>query len=212
MKKTRQIDGSDAAAVDVEPAVDDRAMRAELVPKSRLLARVLRHRPELWGVQLDREGWCQVSDLLAGASSHDQGLTVEELLEIVETNDKRRFSLSIDGLHIRAAQGHSVAVDLKLRTFVPPPVLYHGTVRKHLPAIRREGLRPMNRHAVHLSATKEAAVAVGSRRGTPVVLVVDSYRMNRDGHQFQQAENFVWLIAEVPPQYLKTTSSKRSRG
>lgn len=185
-------------------------MRQELVPKSRSLARVLRHKPGLWGVRLDREGWCQVSDLLVGAANNGQHLTVEDLLEIVETNDKQRFTLSPDGLRIRAAQGHSVDVDLKLRTRVPPPVLYHGTVRKWLPAILREGLRPMSRHAVHLSATKEAALAVGARRGAPVVLIVDSYAMNRNGHQFQQAENGVWLTAAVPPKYLRLPPPRES--
>ena len=178
-------------------------MRPELINKSRQLARVLRHKPELWGLRLDREGWCQVSDLLAGAACHGQHLTADELLEIVETNDKARFTLSPDGPSIRAAQGHSVEVDLRLCTKVPPPVLYHGTIRKHMPAILREGLRPMSRHAVHLSATKEAASAVGARRGAPVILVVDSYAMHRDGYQFQQAENSVWLTAAVPSKYLR---------
>lgn len=178
-------------------------MRPELVSKSRTLARVLRHKPELWGVRLDSEGWCQISKLLAGAAAHGQDLTVDELFEIVETNDKGRFTLSTDGRSIRAAQGHSVDVDLNLRTAVPPSVLFHGTVRKHLPAILKEGLRAMSRHAVHLSATKEAALAVGARRGTPVVLVVDSYAMNRDGLEFQQAENAVWLTAAVPSKYLR---------
>ena len=177
-------------------------MRPELAPKSRMLARVLRHKPALWGLQLDPSGWCTVEALIAGAAKHGSMMTVGELQEIVATNDKSRFTLSPDGLRIRAAQGHSVTVDLKLRTELPPPVLYHGTVRKNLVAIRREGLRPMSRHAVHLSATEEAAVGVGSRRGAAVVLIVDSYAMNRDGLRFQQAANGVWLTAAVPPQYL----------
>lgn len=185
-------------------------MRPELVPKSRQLARVLRHKPELWDVGLDGEGWCQVSDLLVGAADHGQGITVDELLEIVETNEKRRFTLSADGRSIRAAQGHSLEVDLKLCTLVPPPVLYHGTVRKNIAAILGEGLRPMSRHAVHLSATKEAAHAVGARRGVPVVLIVDSYAMNRDGLEFQQAENAVWLTAGVPPKYLRLPPPRES--
>lgn len=161
-------------------------------------------------MRLDREGWCQIIDLLTGAACHGQNLTADELLEIVETNDKARFTLSPDGHRIRAAQGHSVDVDLKLRTTVPPPVLYHGTVRKNLPAILREGLRPMTRHAVHLSATKNAAIAVGARRGAPVVLVVDSYAMNKNGFQFQQAENLVWLTAVVPPEYLRLPQPRES--
>lgn len=187
---------------------DAKTMRPELVPKSRLLARVLRHKPDLWRVKLDREGWCTVATLTEGAAKAGQPLSLDELHEIVATNDKARFTLSPDSLRIRAVQGHSVPVDLRLRTVPPPPVLYHGTVRKFLEAIRREGLRPMSRHAVHLSATKEAAVAVGSRRGIAVVLVVDSYAMNRDGHAFQQAENGTWLAATVPPQYLKLLTSK----
>lgn len=204
MKNSRssQVKRTDAQAANEASAAAGRVMRSELVPKSRTLARVLRHRPELWGVRLDREGWCQVEDLLAGAARNGEVLTAEELREIVETNDKKRFSMSKDGLRIRAAQGHSVDVELKLRTLVPPPVLYHETVRKHLEAIRREGLRPMHRHAVHLSETKAAAVAVGSRRGAAVVLIVDSFTMNRDGLQFQQAENGTWLTAAVPARYL----------
>ncbi|MDM0018033.1 RNA 2'-phosphotransferase [Variovorax saccharolyticus] len=180
-------------------------MRPELVPKSRALARVLRHRPEIWGVRLDREGWCQVDALLAGAASHGQALSLAELHEIVDANDKQRFGVSPDGRRIRAVQGHSVSVDLKLPTRTPPPVLYHGTVRKHLPAIRREGLLPMNRHAVHLSTTKDAAEAVGRRRGAPVVLVVDSYAMHRAGLKFQQAENGIWLTAAVPAKFLNSS-------
>ncbi|MDM0108659.1 RNA 2'-phosphotransferase [Variovorax sp. J22R24] len=184
-------------------------MKPDLVPKSRLLARVLRHKPELWGVKLDREGWCTVEALMEGAAKVGQMLSLGELHEIVATNDKARFTLSPDGVRIRAAQGHSVPVVLNLRTVVPPPVLYHGTVRKNLPAIRREGLKPMSRHAVHLSATKEAAAAVGGRRGAPVVLIVDSYAMNRAGFEFQQAENDVWLTAAVPPQFLKLLAHMR---
>lgn len=47
----------------------------------------------------------------------------------------------------------------------PPPYLYHGTVTRYLDAIRTEGLRPMNRHDVHLSPDRETATRVGARRG-----------------------------------------------
>ena len=84
---------------------------------------------------------------------------MDELLEIVATNEKFRVTLSPDGFPIRAAQGHSVPVDLKLRTVVPPPALYHGTVRKQLSAIRREGLLPMK--------PKVVPGAGGPGRGAP---------------------------------------------
>ena len=60
----------------------------------------------------------------------------------------------------------------------------------------------MKRHHVHLSGDRDAAKAVGARRGTPVVLVVDAARMHRDGHRFYLSENAVWLTDRVPARYL----------
>lgn len=93
---------------------------------------------------------------------------------MVATNDKRRFA--VEGTRIRASQGHSVEVDLGLPAATPPSHLYHGTVASNLDAIRAEGLRPMNRHDVHLSPDRETATRVGARRGRPVVLGVDAGR------------------------------------
>ena len=78
-------------------------------------------------------------------------------------------------------------------------MLYHGTVGRFLDAIRSEGLRPMDRDAVHLSPDRETATRVGARRGRPVVLPVDAGAMHRDGHTFRISENGVWLVDAVPP-------------
>lgn len=171
--------------------------------KSKLLARWLRHRPDAIGLRLDNQGWTVIDELLTKAAAAGAAMTQEELMQVVVGNDKQRFSLSQDGLRIRAAQGHSIEVDLKLAIKTPPPVLFHGTVSKFLAAIRKQGLLPGTRRDVHLSATKETAVAVGARRGTPVVLIIETYRLVRDGFQFRCADNGVWLIPSVPPQYLR---------
>lgn len=122
--------------------------------------------------------------------------------EVVTTNDKQRFAFSDDGLFIRANQGHSVTVDLQLEPCEPPEVLYHGTVANALAAIQAEGLMPMSRQHVHLSADRETADRVGSRRGKPTILTVRSGQMWRDGHRFYQSANGVWLTDAVPPAYL----------
>jgi putative RNA 2'-phosphotransferase len=170
---------------------------------SRFLSYVLRHRPDSIGISLDKQGWANVPELLAKAAAVGTAITVDELLEIVEQDDKKRFVFSDDATCIRAAQGHSVQVDLKLTVKAPPPVLYHGTVGKFLADIRKQGLRPMNRHDVHLSSDKETANRVAIRRGKPVILVIETYPMVRDGYQFCVSDNGVWLIPEVPPRYIK---------
>lgn len=173
------------------------------IEKSKALARWLRHRPDAIGLTLDKNGWTDVCELLAKADKAGISLTTDELTQIVTHDDKQRFTLSPDGLRIRAAQGHSVAIDLTLPVKTPPPVLYHGTVNRFLQSIRKQGLIPGSRRDVHLSATKETARAVGARRGTPVVIIVETFPLLRDGFEFRCADNGVWLISHVPAKYLK---------
>jgi putative RNA 2'-phosphotransferase len=171
------------------------------VKVSKYLSKHLRHQPERIGLSLDEGGWIEIDALIAAAAAHGFRFTRDELDHVVAANDKRRFA--IDGTRIRASQGHSIDVDLGLAPATPPPYLHHGTVARSLDAIRVEGLRPMNRHDVHLSPDRETATRVGARRGRPVVLSVDSGAMHRDGHVFHVSANGVWLTKAVPPQYLR---------
>jgi putative RNA 2'-phosphotransferase len=66
----------------------------------------------------------------------------------------------------------------------------------------------MNRHDVHLSKDKETASKVAVRRGMPVILVIETFPMLRDGYKFRVSNNGVWLIPEVPPKYIKFPYSK----
>ncbi|MET7692597.1 RNA 2'-phosphotransferase [Streptomyces sp. NPDC005483] len=175
------------------------------VKVSKYLSKHLRHQPERIGLTLDEAGWVEIDVLIAAATAHGFRFTRDELDHVVAANDKQRFA--IDGTRIRASQGHSIDVDLGLPPATPPPYLYHGTVAPHLDAIRAEGLRPMNRHDVHLSADRETATRVGARRGRPVVLSVDAHAMHHDGHIFHVSANGVWLTQAVPPRYLRFPQS-----
>ncbi|MFE2054735.1 MULTISPECIES: RNA 2'-phosphotransferase [unclassified Streptomyces] len=171
------------------------------VKVSKYLSKHLRHEPGRIGLVLDTHGWVPVDELLRACARHGFALTRDELDHVVAVNDKRRFT--VDGDRIRANQGHSVTVDLGLPPAEPPAYLYHGTVARFLDAIRAEGLRPMDRHHVHLSPDRETAVRVGARRGVPVVLSVDTGAMHRAGHLFHVSANGVWLTDSVPPAYLR---------
>lgn len=177
--------------------------KKHLIRVSKRLSRHLRHAPGDIGITLTPDGWVDVGTLLAALRRNGLPLTRSQLDEVVEGNDKRRFAFDESGLRIRASQGHSVDVDLALPTATPPDLLYHGTVSRFLDTILFEGLRPMKRHAVHLSANTETARTVGGRRGVPVVLLVDATGMAAAGHEFQVSENGVWLTAAVPPEFLR---------
>ena len=84
-----------------------------LTRTSRYLALVLRHKPQAAGITLDSHGWADVRQLLEGVN-RTRHLTMEELEEIVRTDEKGRYAFNEDRTRIRANQGHSVPVDVEL--------------------------------------------------------------------------------------------------
>lgn len=174
----------------------------ELTRISKMLSLVLRHQPGTIGLMLDAQGWADTGELIDKMNGHGFALSEDLLHEVVATNNKQRFSFNEDRTRIRAVQGHSLAVDLQLKAAEPPDYLYHGTGRQSVEAILATGLNRQQRHHVHLSADLETAVKVGRRHGIPKVFVIKSGDMRRDGHTFFLSDNGVWLVAEVPPQYL----------
>ena len=173
-----------------------------LTETSRFISLILRHKPEVIGIHLDDHGWAKVDELIDGIAKK-QEFNMDILEEIVRTDSKQRYSFNEDKTLIRANQGHSIPVDVELKEAVPPEELWHGTGEKYVESIDKMGLLPKNRLYVHLSKEKDTAVKVGSRHGKPVLYIVKSGEMCRDGYKFYLSENGVWLTKEVSVKYLQ---------
>lgn len=169
---------------------------------SRFLSLVLRHKPEAIGIQLDNHGWANVDELLT-ALRQRRPLTMAQLEDIVQTDEKQRYSFNEDRTKIRANQGHSIPVDVELKVCTPPEILYHGTSEKYVDSILAQGLLHRSRLYVHLSGDIETAKKVGARHGRPRVFSVNSGQMHRNGYNFFLSENGIWLTEAVPPKYLE---------
>lgn len=167
----------------------------------RLIALILRHKPEMIGIKLDEHGWADVDKLLEGVN-RNHSLTREQLEEIVRTDNKQRFPFNEDKTKIRANQGHSISVDVELQEAEPPEFLYHGTGEKFVSSIKETDILPCNRLYVHLSSDIDTAIKVGSRHGKPFVFTVSSGQMYRDGYKFFRSVNGVWLTKKVEAKYL----------
>lgn len=179
-------------------------MSDKLQKTSKFLSLILRHKPEVIGITLDRNGWADVSELISGVNKSDKYLLdMKTLEEIVRTDEKQRYSFSTDKRKIRANQGHSIQVDVELKESIPPETLWHGTGEKYVSSINSEGIKPKSRLYVHLSADVETAVKVGSRHGKAVVYRINSGEMHRQGYIFYLSENGVWLTEFVPPNFIE---------
>ena len=180
--------------------------------RSKYLSYLLRHKPEAANLSLDKEGWCPLDQLLENTD-----FTLEELEKIVAEDAKGRYSFQYwemadagipttrEPISIRANQGHSTSsVRLTFKKAVPPVKLFHGAGQAVLDKIRKDGLKPMSRHHVHLSADLETAEQVGGRRRSGyIILEVDAKSMLADGIEFFLSDNGVWLVDHVPAKYLK---------
>ena len=165
-----------------------------LIRKGKELSFLLRHDTEY---RFDEHGYREVQDLV-----QNHGFTKDEIVELVETNDKQRYEFNDDKSKIRARQGHSVNINVDLKETLPPDVLFHGTATRFLPSIKEKGILKMSRNYVQLSENFDIAMEVGKRHGKPVVLAVDTKTMREDGVKFYLSNNNVWLTEFVDSKYI----------
>jgi putative RNA 2'-phosphotransferase len=150
---------------------------------------------------MDDEGWVGVERLLVKVQ-----ISMEELEQVVNTNDKKRFAFNFNKTKIRASQGHSLKIDIGLKPIIPPKFLYHGTASKNVKAILKKGLLKMKRNHVHLSPDYETALNVANRyckNDTPHIFKIDTYPMIVNYIRFYESDNGVWLCDYIDPKYIK---------
>jgi putative RNA 2'-phosphotransferase len=170
-----------------------------LTDKSKHLSLVLRHKPENIDLILDGNGWGNVTYILDKLN-----LLQEELDQIVNENNKKRFEFNEDKSKIRARQGHSIDVDVELKKCSPPTILLHGTSQKAYTIIKKQGLKPMNRLHVHMTDSEVVAEQVAKRheKGKLVILMIAAGQMNAEGHKIYKSNNGVYLTNFVPSKYI----------
>lgn len=170
---------------------------------SKYLSLLLRHQPEKLNLTMSSDGWISIDELIENSAGGHVSLTHDLIRQIVMENDKQRFALDSSGKFIRASQGHSIHVDLRLEALEPPEVLYHGTATRFLGLIKEQGLIKRSRQHVHLSSNSDTAFSVATRHGVPVILRILARVMHEQGFEFYLSDNNVWLTDHVPARFLE---------
>ena len=176
---------------------------------SRFISLILRHKPEVINIKLDKHGYANVEELINGINNNKKYTIDFDLLkQIVDTDNKKRYSFNEDFTKIRANQGHSIDVDVELKECKPPKNLYHGSSGKYFDSIIDKNIICKRRLYVQLSKDYDTDYTVGSRNGRPIVFIIDSERMYKDGYKFYLSENNVWLTKHVPKEYINIMINK----
>lgn len=185
--------------------------REHLVELSKFLSLLLRHKPELLDLDMDTHGFVSMEELRRKIKRKQRWswITKTTIKDVVQTDPKGRFEIKErkDGKYIRATYGHSadlsVTIDYPEMKPKQRKFLYHGTKRRNLPSIRREGLKSKSRKYVHLSAHKREAVKVAERRqGKNAILKILARKFIKNGGKIFQATQQLFLCRQVPPKFI----------
>jgi len=176
----------------------------ELERIGRTMAGALRHFPDKFGLTMDEQGFVPIREFifaLKKANPRYHWLRPHHIIALVETDPKGRYQSSTDS--IRATYGHSIELDLRLPTDNIPDRLYYPTTEEEADIILETGLKPSDRKLVHLSKTYTDAFNAGRvRTDAPVILEIDAGAAIADGLSIQRAARTVYLIKEVPAEFL----------
>jgi putative RNA 2'-phosphotransferase len=177
----------------------------ELDHLGRLMTGILRHFPEKYSLQMDRQGWVSLPELVQAINRQHRGyhwLRPHHLIAIAQSDAKGRYE--VRGERIRATYGHTLEVELDLPTENIPDELYYPVTAEESAIVLEVGLRPSDRRKVHLSRTAGDARAAGSvRTPEPVILGVDARQARQDGLVIMQAGKTVFLVDQIPAKYLR---------
>ena len=171
---------------------------------SKEVSYALRHAPWEYELEMDEEGWVSIEQLLTALNTEGRFgyITQNDLAVMIDKSDKKRHEINAG--KIRALYGHSTPMHIVKEEKIPPDKLYHGTARRFIESIKNNGLLPMSRQYVHLSADIDTARKVGLRRdNSPCILEIDSKRAYENGVKFYHGNEKVCLADKIPSGYIK---------
>jgi putative RNA 2'-phosphotransferase len=172
---------------------------------SKLLAVILRHEPEKFGIVLDEQGFAPTQTVWQAIQKHyKNSVTYDDFLAVVEAKHASKKRYEIQGDSVRAMYGHSTETPIVYEAMTPPEILYHGTTSLALESILKSGIQSQARQYVHLTDDVALAEEVGTRhKGQFVLLVVHALQAHTNGVEFYYPQPRHYLAKFVPKEFIK---------
>lgn len=178
----------------------------EIEGLGRILAGMLRHFPENYGVRLDDHGWVKIYSIVPAIRARRKSfgwLTVRHIESMALTDPKERYQVSRDH-EIRASYGHTIPIEMDdLPTDEVPDVLYYQTTNEELEFIKETGISPSDKSWIHLSRTYRQAYVSGLYHvDEPKILGIDVKGLVSSDKPVYRATDDVFLVREIPTEFI----------
>jgi putative RNA 2'-phosphotransferase len=173
--------------------------RHQVIALSKLIAYILQHRPDEFGLVLDDDGFVSLKELQQAIAEEEGWSYVRRshIIEAVYTGDRERFEVKDERIR------HAFAHPIDYEPASPPKILYHGVRRRAYPHILQKGLDPMGKQYIHLATSPELARRIGRRRDPdPLIVEVQAQGAAENGIIFYQANPLIYLTEHIPPAYI----------
>jgi RNA:NAD 2'-phosphotransferase (TPT1/KptA family) len=169
---------------------------------AKFLVYLCRHGAEDCGLEIDEDGWVDMSATLNLRPIWEEGFGAEDIRWCADHFAGGRLELYEDetGSWIRCYQGHSVKISDKSFPRVQrddtsiPQYLIHGTSDAAWLSIEKEGLKPMGRQHVHMACTVDKV-----QQGSTVHVYVDKNAVLDRGTELLVAKTNVILSRDIIP-------------
>ena len=172
----------------------------------RLVAGGLRHFPRDLGLEMDPQGWVDLSKLGEVVGNRHVWANKDLVAALVQSDPKQRYEIL--NHKIRARYGHSIDIELD-HPESGHERLYYGASEEEADRILEIGLKSASQRYVHLSTTPEKAWEVaGYRTGNPRVIQVDAAPARDAGVKMMTVNDDIVISEKVPAQFLCILSSK----
>lgn len=184
----------------------------EIDSLGKVLAGMLRHFPERYGIRLDDHGWTKIFPIVPAIKTERRyygWLTPHHIEAFVKTEPKGRYQWDGDSM-IRATYGHTIQVNMDdLPVDDIPDKLYYQTTAEEIDLIKEAGISPSDKTWVHLSKTYRQAYVSGLFHvEDPSVVEIDTSKLISDGHPVYRATPDIFLAKEIPAEYVLEAESE----
>ena len=173
----------------------------------KILAGMLRHFPERYGVHLDDHGWIPIRNIVGPIQNHRMHygwLTAHHVKALAVTEPKGRYEVNEEG-EIRARYGHTIPVNMDdLPTDGVPEVLFYQTTPEEKEFIFESGISPSDKTWMHLSRDyRQAYVSGRFHTEEPEIVSVDVNALVESGMPVYRATDEIFLTSSVPVEFIR---------